>query len=95
MKKEVIKKIGIKDFLIWQSLWILEIIINLPYIVIRSLLIIIDDIFEAFEKIFYKIIDFCCPDIRIVKLRKLNKKIDKTARRIIQKMKNNKKYEVK
>lgn len=58
--KQVIKSIGIKDFLIYHLLWLLEIIINLPYVLIRFILYIpyniisfVDDKYDDFLNNFF------------------------------------------
>ncbi len=53
--KKLIKAIGIKDYLIYLLLMFLEIILNLPYKIIKFILFIPYKILELlFDKCFYK-----------------------------------------
>ena len=52
--KEIIKKLGLKDFLLYNLLRILEIIINLPYKIMRLIIEFFFTIFNFLNSLFYK-----------------------------------------
>lgn len=52
--KEIIKKLGLKNFLLYNLLRILEIIINLPYKILKLIIEIFYIIFDSLDSLFYK-----------------------------------------
>ena len=52
--KEIIKKLGLKDFLLYNLLRISEIIINLPYKILKLIIEIFYIIFDFLDSLFYK-----------------------------------------
>jgi len=77
--KECIKIVGIKTVILYEFFYILEIIINLPYLILRGVAIILSNFLEIFIIIFEKLQEFLAyifDKNRIINLSKLNKKID-------------------
>lgn len=87
--KECIKKVGIKNVILYELFYILEIIINSPYLLIRGIAIIYDNVLE--------LIIFICEkqqgwlaclfeEKRIISLGKINKNIDEFRTNTIKKL---------
>lgn len=87
--KECIKKVGIKNVILYELFYILEIIINSPYLLIRGIAVIYDNILE--------LIIFICEKQqgwlaclfkkkRIISLGKINKNIDEFRTNTIKKL---------
>lgn len=77
--KECIKKVGIKNVIIYELLYLLEILINSPYLLIRGIAIIYSDILELIVFISEKqqnLLACIFEKDRIISLSKMNKKID-------------------
>lgn len=77
--KECIKVVGIKTVILYELLYFLEIIINLPYLFLRGIAIILSNFLEIFIIIFEKLqglLAYIFDKNRIINLSKLNKKID-------------------
>lgn len=74
-----IKILGIKDYLLYRILEFLEIFINTPYIITKSIIEILYVIFDVLDDLF--------SEKRIIKLRKF-KKIDNFHKRIFDKLRN-------
>jgi hypothetical protein len=67
--KKIIKKIGLKKYIIYQFLRYSEILINTPYIILKSIITILYCIFDFLNDLF-------CKD-EIILLSNISKKIDK------------------
>lgn len=77
--KECIKIVGIKTVILYELLYFLEIIINLPYLILRGLAIILSNFLEIFIIIFEKFQELLATifeKTRILNLSKMSKKID-------------------
>lgn len=77
--KECIKKIGLKNVILYEMFYILEIILNLPYLMLRGIAIIYDDILEFIVFITKKqqnLLARIFGKTRIINLSKLSKRID-------------------
>lgn len=88
--KECIKTVGIKNVILYEMLYVLEIILNLPYLVVRGIAIIYDNILEFVVFISQKqqnLLARIFRKIRIIKLGKISKKIDDFRVKTIQKLK--------
>ena len=86
-QKEVLNKIGLKDYIIYHFLWILEIIINNPYSIIRTVLDIIYTIFEFLVEKFEDLLIFAFREERIIRLSKISKRANTIRERVIRKLK--------
>lgn len=53
-KREAIRKIGIRNFIIYHIIRYLEILINLPYKILKRIITIIYCIFDYLNDVFYK-----------------------------------------
>lgn len=88
--KECIKAVGIKNVILYEMLYVLEIILNLPYLVVRGIAIIYAIILEFVVFISQKqqnLLARIFRKIRIIKLGKISKKIDDFRVKTIQKLK--------
>lgn len=77
--KECIKKIGLKNVILYEMFYILEIILNLPYLILRGIAIIYDNILEFIVFITEKqqnLLARIFRKTRIINLNKLSKRID-------------------
>lgn len=88
--KECIKRVGIKNVILYELFYILEIIINSPYLLIRGIgAILCDFILEPIIFICEKQQQLLCylfEKKRIISLGKINKKIDEFRINIIKKL---------
>lgn len=87
--KECIKKVGIKNVILYELFYILEIIINSPYLLIRGIAGIYDGILELIIFICEKqqdLIGCLFEKKRIISLGKINKKIDEFRINTIKKL---------
>ncbi len=88
--KECIKAVGIKNVILYEMFYILEIILNLPYLVVRGIAIIYDSILEFVVFISQKqqnLLARIFREIKIIKLSKISKKIDDFRVKTIKKVK--------
>lgn len=77
--KECIKRIGLKNIILYEMLYVLEIILNLPYLILRGIAIIYDNILEFIVFITEKqqnLLARIFRETRIINLSKLSKRID-------------------
>lgn len=77
--KEYIKRIGLKNVILYEMLYVLEIILNLPYLILRGIAIIYDNILEFIVFITEKqqnLLARIFRETRIINLSKLSKRID-------------------
>lgn len=77
--KEYIKRVGLKNVILYEMLYVLEIILNLPYLILRGIAIIYDNILEFIVFITEKqqnLLARIFRETRIINLSKLSKKID-------------------
>lgn len=78
--KECIKIVGIKTVILYELLHFLEIILNLPYLILRLLAVIISNLLELLifilEKFQGLLANIFC-ETRILNLSKMSKRIDK------------------
>ena len=81
-----IKILGIKDYLLYKILEFLEFFINIPYIILKSIIEILYVIFDFLDDLF--------SEKRIIKLRKI-RKIDEFHRNCYDKLKKARTYKVK
>ncbi len=72
-EKEVRRAIGIKNYIIYYMLWLLEIIINSPYTIIRFLLCILLAIITFIQEKLTEFMDNCFYDERILRLNSIKK----------------------
>lgn len=86
-QKEVLNKIGLKDYIIYHSLWILEIIINIPHTILRTVLDIIYTIFEFLLDRFEDLLIIAFDKERIIRLSKISKRANTIRERVIRKLK--------
>lgn len=86
-QKEVLNKIGLKDYIIYHFLWIVEIIINIPYTIIRAILDIIYTIFEFLVERFEDLLILAFREERIIKLAQISKKANDIRKRVRSKLK--------
>lgn len=56
--KEKINKIGLLNYVFWMLLGIIELILNVPYYILKIIIEIIYSIFDKLNDIFYKKILF-------------------------------------
>lgn len=76
--KECIKKVGIKNVILYESFYFLETLINFPYLVIRTIVILYNDILKLIVFIFEKqqgLLADIFGKTRIINLSKISKKI--------------------
>ena len=88
--KECIKKIGLKNVILYEMFYILEIILNLPYLMLRGIAIIYDDILEFIVFITKKqqnLLARIFGKTRIINLSKLSKRIDDFRLKTIKELK--------
>lgn len=52
--KEKINKIGLLNYVFWKLLCIIELILNVPYYILKIIIEIIYSIFDKLNDIFYK-----------------------------------------
>lgn len=77
--KEYIKRIGLKNVILYEMLYVLEIILNLPYLILREIAIIYDNILEFIVFITEKqqnLLARIFGKTRIINLSKISKRID-------------------
>ena len=86
-QKEVLNKIGLKDYIIYNSLRILEITINLPYTVLKTVLDIIYEIFEFLLDRFEDLLIIAFNKEQIIRLAKISKKANTIRKRVVSKLK--------
>ena len=87
--KECIKKVGIKNVMLYEMFHYLEILINSPYLIIRGIAIIYDNILELIIFICEKqqdLLAFLFQKKIIISLGKINKKIDEFRVNTIKKL---------
>lgn len=88
--KECIKKVGLKNVILYEMFYILEIILNLPYLILQGIAIIYDNILEFIIFITKKQQDLLARifgKTRIINLSKISKKIDDFRVKTIKKLK--------
>lgn len=88
--KECIKKIGLKNVILYEMFYILEIILNLPYLMLRGIAIIYDDILEFIVFITKKqqnLLARIFGKTRIINLSKISKRIDDFRLKTIKELK--------
>ena len=88
--KECIKRVGLKNVILYEMFYVLEIILNLPYLILRGIAIIYDNILEFIVFITEKqqnLLARIFGETRIINLSKISKKIYdfrvKTIKRLI------------
>ena len=77
--KECIKRVGLKNVILYEMFYVLEIILNLPYLILRGIAIIYDNILEFIVFITEKqqnLLSRIFRKTRIISLSKLSKRID-------------------
>lgn len=77
--KECIKRVGLKNVILYEMLYVLGIILNLPYLILRGIAIIYDNILEFIVFITEKqqnLLARIFRKTRIINLSKLSKRID-------------------
>lgn len=77
--KECIKRVGLKNTILYEMFYVLEIILNLPYLILRGIAIIYDNILEFIVFITEKqqnLLARIFRETRIIHLSKLSKRID-------------------
>lgn len=77
--KECIKRVGLKNAILYEMFYVLEIILNLPYLILREIAIIYDNILEFIVFITEKqqnLLARIFRKTRIINLSKLSKRID-------------------
>lgn len=87
--KECIKRVGIKNVILYELLHILEIIINSPYLLIRVIAVVYSNILELIIFICEKqqsLLAYLFKKQRIISLGKINKKIDEFRINTIKKL---------
>lgn len=87
--KECIKKVGIKNVILYELFHCLEILINSPYLLIRGIAGTYDGILELIIFICEKqqdLLGYLFEKKRIISLGKINKKIDKFRINTIKKL---------
>lgn len=88
--KECIKKVGLKNVILYEMFYVLEIVLNLPYLILRGIAIIYDNILEFIVFITEKqqnlLVRFF-RKTRIINLSKLNKRIDDFRLKTIKELK--------
>lgn len=88
--KEYIKRIGLKNVILYEMLYVLEIILNLPYLILRGIAIIYDNILEFIVFITEKqqnLLERIFGKTRIINLSKISKRIDYFRLKIIKELK--------
>lgn len=88
--KECIKKIGLKNVILYEMFYILEIILNLPYLMLRGIAIIYDSILEFIVFITEKqqnLLARIFRKTRIINLSKISKRIDDFRLKTIKELK--------
>ena len=88
--KECIKKVGIKNVIKYELLYLLEILINSPYLLIRGIFAIYNDVILDFiiflsEKQ-QKFLCWVFEKERIISLSKISKKVDYFREKTIKKL---------
>lgn len=86
-QKEIIKKLGFKDYITYNSLRILEIIINLPYNLLRTFLELTYSIFAFIWDKFEDLLIYAFSEEKIIKLAKISKKANDIRKRVRSKLK--------
>lgn len=86
-QKEIIKKLGFKDYIIYNFLRILEIIINLPYNLLRTFLELTYSIFAFIWDKFEDLLIYAFSEEKIIKLAKISKKANDVRKRVRSKLK--------
>ncbi len=88
--KECIKRVGLKNVILYEMLYVLEIILNLPYLILQGIAIIYDNILEFIVFIAEKqqnLLARIFRKTRIISLSKLSKRIDDFRLKTIKKLK--------
>lgn len=88
--KECKKRIGLKNIILYEMLYVLEIVLNLPYLILRGIAIIYDNILKFIVFITEKQQDLLARifrKTRIIILSKLSKKIDDFRLKTIKELK--------
>lgn len=88
--KECIKRVGLKNAILYEMFYVLEIILNLPYLILREIAIIYDNILEFIIFITEKqqnLLARIFRKTRIINLSKLSKRIDDFRVKTIKKLK--------
>ncbi len=88
--KECIKRVGLKNAILYEMFYVLEIILNLPYLILREIAIIYDNILEFIVFITEKqqnLLARIFRKTRIINLSKLSKRIDDFRVKTIKKLK--------
>lgn len=88
--KECIKKVGLKNVILYEMFYVLEIILNLPYLMLRGIAIIYDNILEFIVFITEKqqnLLARIFGKTRIINLSKLSKRIDDFRLKTIKELK--------
>ena len=52
--KEKINKIGLLNYMFWKLLCIIELILNVPYYILKNIIYIIYSIFDKLNDVFYE-----------------------------------------
>lgn len=77
--KECIKRVGLKNVILYEMFYVLETVLNLPYLILRGIAIIYDNILEFIVFITEKqqnLLARIFRKTRIINLSKLSKRID-------------------
>lgn len=77
--RECIKIVGLKNVLLYEMLFLLEVVLNLPYLILREIATIYDIILEFVIFIFKKqqgCLKLLFTESRIISLSKISKKIN-------------------
>ena len=88
--KECIKKVGIKNVILYELFYFLEILINSPYLVIRTIVVLYSDILDLIVFISEKqqgLLAYIFGKTRIINLSKISKKIDNFRVKTIKQLK--------
>lgn len=88
--KEYIKRVGLKNVILYEMFYVLEIILNLPYLILRGIAIIYDNILEFIVFITEKqqnLLARIFGKTRIIHLSKISKKIDNFKEKTIKDLK--------
>lgn len=88
--KECIKRVGLKNAILYEMFYVLEIILNLPYLILQGIAIIYDNILEFIVFITEKqqnLLARIFRKTRIINLSKLSKRIDDFRVKTIKKLK--------
>lgn len=87
--KECIKRVGIKNVILYEIFYILEIIINSPYLLLRGIAVIYDNVLEVIVFVCEEqqdLLAYIFRKTRIISLSKVSKKIDNFRRETIKKI---------